>query len=94
MNTLVAVGTSAAYFFSVAAVVAPGLFTAGGLKPDLYFDTSAVIIALILFGRLLESRPKAAPRKRSGVLSASSRKPPGSFEAAGKSIFRPGCRPG
>jgi len=58
MNTLVAVGTSAAYFYSVAAAVAPRLFTAGGLKADVYFDTSAVIITLILFGRLLEARAK------------------------------------
>jgi Cu+-exporting ATPase len=58
MNTLVTVGTSAAYFYSVAATAAPGLFTRGGLRPDVYFDTSAVIITLILFGRLLEARAK------------------------------------
>jgi Cu+-exporting ATPase len=58
MNTLVAVGTSAAYFYSAAAAIAPRLFTAGGLKPDVYFDTSAVIITLILFGRMLEAKAK------------------------------------
>jgi Cu+-exporting ATPase len=58
MNTLVAVGTSAAYGYSVAATAAPALFTRGGLTPDVYFDTSAVIITLILFGRLLEARAK------------------------------------
>jgi len=58
MNTLIAVGTSAAYLYSVIAVLAPGLFTAGGLEPHLYFDTSAMIIALILLGRFFESRAR------------------------------------
>jgi Cu+-exporting ATPase len=58
MNTLIAVGTSAAYFYSVVAVLFPSLFTATGIEPHLYFDTSAVIIALILLGRYLETRAK------------------------------------
>jgi len=58
MNTLIAVGTSAAYLYSVAATVFPSFFEAGGIKPDVYFDTSALIIVLILFGRLLEARAK------------------------------------
>jgi Cu+-exporting ATPase len=58
MNTLVAVGTSVAYFYSMAAVIAPGLFTTGILSPGLYFDTSAAIISLILLGRLLEARAR------------------------------------
>ncbi len=58
MNTLIAVGTSAAYLYSVIAILFPGLFTAGGLMPDLYFDTSSVIIALILLGRFLEARAR------------------------------------
>ena len=58
MNTLVAVGTSAAYFYSAAATLFPGFFEAGGMKPAVYFDTSAVIITLILFGRMLEARAK------------------------------------
>ncbi len=58
MNTLIAVGTSAAYFYSVAATVSPGLFRAAGLAPEVYFDTSSVIIVLILFGRMLEARAK------------------------------------
>ena len=58
MNTLIAVGTSAAYLYSVAATVVPSFFKAGGLMPDVYFDTSAVIITLILFGRMLEARAK------------------------------------
>jgi Cu+-exporting ATPase len=58
MNTLIAVGTSAAYFYSMVAVLFPGLFKAGGLELNLYFDTSAMIIALILLGRFLEARAK------------------------------------
>ena len=58
MNTLIAVGTSAAYFYSLAAVLFPTLFTIGGIEPSLYFDTSAMIIALILLGRFLEARAK------------------------------------
>ena len=58
MNTLIAVGTSAAYFYSVAATLFPSLFESGGLKPEVYFDTSAIIIVLILLGRLLEARAK------------------------------------
>jgi Cu+-exporting ATPase len=58
MNTLIAVGTSAAYFYSVVAVLFPGLFTSAGVEPHLYFDTSALIIALILVGRYLETRAR------------------------------------
>jgi len=58
MNTLIAVGTSAAYFYSMVAVLHPDLFVAGGLEPHLYFDTSAAIIALILLGRWLEARAR------------------------------------
>ncbi|OGN93304.1 MAG: copper-translocating P-type ATPase, partial [Chloroflexi bacterium RBG_13_50_10] len=58
MNTLIAVGTSAAYFYSVVAVLFPSIFTAAGMEPHLYFDTSALIIALILLGRYLETRAK------------------------------------
>jgi Cu+-exporting ATPase len=56
MNTLVVMGTSAAYLYSAVATVAPGLFAAG--RADVYFDTSALIITLILLGRLLEARAK------------------------------------
>jgi Cu+-exporting ATPase len=58
MNTLIAVGTSAAYFYSMVAVLSPGLFVATGLEPHLYFDTAAIIIALILLGRFLEARAR------------------------------------
>ncbi|HUT68727.1 MAG TPA: heavy metal translocating P-type ATPase [Dehalococcoidales bacterium] len=58
MNTLVAVGTSAAYFYSVVAVLFPGLFATTGRGADVYFDTAAMIIALILLGRFLEARAR------------------------------------
>jgi Cu+-exporting ATPase len=58
MNTLVAVGTSAAYLFSAGATLLPGFFRRAGVEPQVYFDTSAVIIVLILFGRMLEARAK------------------------------------
>jgi Cu+-exporting ATPase len=58
MNTLVAVGTGAAYAYSLVAVLFPHWL---GLSPghmDVYFDTSATIITLILLGRWLEARAK------------------------------------
>ena len=58
MNVLIAVGTSAAYFYSVVATLAPHYVMVGGQMPATYFDTSTMIIALILLGRLLEARAK------------------------------------
>ena len=58
MNTLIAVGTSAAYGYSLMAVLAPGLFGAIGQAPQVYFETAAMIITLILLGRFLEARAK------------------------------------
>ena len=58
MNTLVAVATSAAYFYSMTAVLFPGLFAAAEAQLGLYFDTSAMIITLILLGRFLETRAR------------------------------------
>ncbi len=58
MNTLVAVGTASAFIYSIAATVDPGLFSAAGRDAHVYFDTAAVIITLILFGRLLEAGAK------------------------------------
>ncbi len=53
MDTLIAVGTSAAYFYSVAAAVRPEVFGVA-----MYFDTGAVIITLILLGKYLEAIAK------------------------------------
>jgi Cu+-exporting ATPase len=59
MNTLIAVGSSAAYFYSVALILFPDFFQrTASASTMLYFDTSSVIITLILFGRLLEVRAR------------------------------------
>ncbi len=58
MNTLISVGTGAAYLFSVAATIAPGVFLAHGVQPHVYFDAVDAIIALILLGNLFEARAK------------------------------------
>ncbi|MBD3234454.1 MAG: heavy metal translocating P-type ATPase [candidate division Zixibacteria bacterium] len=58
MNTLIAVGTSAAYFYSVFATFFPDFIMSIGQEVHVYYDTAAVIITLILFGRLLEARAK------------------------------------
>ncbi|MEX2156400.1 MAG: heavy metal translocating P-type ATPase [Gemmatimonadales bacterium] len=58
MNTLIGVGTGAAYLHSLAATVAPGLFLQAGLPADVYYEAVAAIIALVLLGRLLEARAK------------------------------------
>jgi P-type Cu+ transporter len=54
MDALIAIGTSAAYFYSAIVTILPGYFP----FESVYFDTSTIIITLILIGRLLESRTK------------------------------------
>jgi P-type Cu+ transporter len=58
MNTLIAVGTSAAYFYSIVATFFPAWIRIADEKVDVYFDTSVMIIALVLLGRWMESRAK------------------------------------
>ena len=62
MNTLIALGTSAAYFYSLAAILFPRFFQAAGVATEgqlpLYFDTAALIITLILLGRFMEARAR------------------------------------
>jgi Cu+-exporting ATPase len=58
MNTLIAVGTLSAYLYSSVVTFFPSLFHHSGVKADIYFDSAAMIIALILLGRLLEARAK------------------------------------
>jgi Cu+-exporting ATPase len=60
MDTLVAVGTSAAFLYSVIATFFPGLLAQANQNVAVYYDTAAIIITLILLGRLLESRAKNA----------------------------------
>lgn len=58
MNTLVAVGTSAAWAYSVFVTMWPDVVHSAGLHPETYFDSSTIIIGLILLGRWLEARAK------------------------------------
>jgi P-type Cu+ transporter len=58
MNTLIGVGTGAAYLYSLVATAAPTLFLRAGLPADVYYEAVAAIIALVLLGRLLEARAK------------------------------------
>jgi Cu+-exporting ATPase len=58
MNTLIAVGTSAAYLYSVTATFFPSVFEIRGYTAHVYFDTAATIIVLILLGRFFEARAK------------------------------------
>ena len=71
MNTLIAIGTLAAYLYSVAVTVFPVFFTKGGITPAIYFDTSAIIIVLILLGKyfevLMKGRASEAIKKLIGL---------------------------
>jgi Cu+-exporting ATPase len=58
MNTLVAMGTLAAYGYSMFVTLLPDQVMAAGLGHEAYFDSAAVIIGLILLGRWLEARAK------------------------------------
>jgi Cu+-exporting ATPase len=80
MNALIALGTGAAYVYSLVATVLPGLFTRSqghSLQPAVYYETAAVVINLILLGRLLENRAKgqtsAAIRKLMGLQAKTAR---------------------
>ncbi len=77
MDTLIALGTSAAYFYSVFVTFFPGLFTAQGLTPSVYYEVAASVIALILLGKNLENRAKGetseAIRKLMGLQAKTAR---------------------
>ncbi|HAW08268.1 MAG TPA: cadmium-translocating P-type ATPase [Bacteroidetes bacterium] len=59
MNSLIAIGTGAAYIYSSLNVLFPELFSNLNKSHQVYFDSAAVIITLILFGRWLESKAKS-----------------------------------
>ena len=62
MFTLIAVGVGAAYFYSVIAVIAPGIFPSSFRRHgevDLYFEAAAVITTLVLLGQLLEAKARS-----------------------------------
>jgi len=58
MNTLVAVGVLAAYLYSTLATFWPRFFMAADLLPHVYYDGAAVIVTLIILGRMLEAKAK------------------------------------
>lgn len=58
MNTLVALGTGAAFLFSALAALWPSVFVENGLAPDVYFEAVIFIIGLILSGNAMEARAK------------------------------------
>jgi Cu+-exporting ATPase len=77
MNTLIAVGTGAAFLFSAAATLFDDWFAARGVEPHVYYETVAWIIALVLLGTLLEARAKGrtsgAIRRLIGLRPATAR---------------------
>jgi Cu+-exporting ATPase len=58
MDTLIALGTSAAFGYSLVATFWPNLFRGAGLQVYVYYDTAAIIVTLIILGRLLEAIAK------------------------------------
>jgi len=58
MNTLVAIGALSAYLYSALATFFPRFFAEAGIMPHVYYDGAAVIVTLILLGRLLEAGAK------------------------------------
>jgi Cu+-exporting ATPase len=58
MNTLIALGTGAAFVYSMIATLAPQFFLARGVTPDVYYEAVIIIIALILTGNAFEARAK------------------------------------
>lgn len=77
MDTLVALGTSAAYLYSLFPTFFPNFFINQGLTPDVYYETAAIVITLILLGRLLENRARGqtseAIRKLIGLQAKTAR---------------------
>ena len=58
MDTLIALGTSAAFFYSVFATVFPNFFLNQGLMPEVYYEIAAVVVTMILLGEWFENRAK------------------------------------
>jgi len=77
MNTLIAVGTGAAFLFSAAVTLFDDWFAARGIEPHVYYETVAWIIALVLLGNLLEARARGqtsgAIRRLIGLRPATAR---------------------
>ena len=77
MDTLIALGTSAAFFYSLFATIFPDFFLNQGLMPEVYYETAAVVITLILLGQWFENRAKGqtsdAIRKMMGLQTKDAR---------------------
>ena len=77
MDTLIVLGTSAAYFYSLFATLFDDFLIQQGLTPQVYYESAAVIITLILVGRFMENRARgetsAAIRKLIGLQARSAR---------------------
>jgi Cu+-exporting ATPase len=77
MNTLIAVGTGAAFLYSLAVTLAGDWFAVRGVEPNVYYEAVVWIIALILLGNLLEARAKGrtsgAIRRLTGLRPATAR---------------------
>ena len=69
MNTLIAIGTGAAFLYSVAATVAPRWFAASGARPDVYYEAVIIIIGLVLAGNAMEARAKRNTTRALGQLA-------------------------
>jgi P-type Cu+ transporter len=103
MDTLIALGTTAAWGYSAAVTLAPSIATSAGFEPQTYFDSSTLIIGFVLLGRWLEARAK---RNANGAIySLISLEPPTARRIEGElesdvplEIVRPGdllrVRPG
>lgn len=77
MDTLIALGTLSAYFYSLFVTIDPGFLIAQGIMPGVYYEVSAIVITLILVGRLFENRAKGqtseAIRKLIGLQAKTAR---------------------
>jgi Cu+-exporting ATPase len=75
MNTLIALGTSAAWLYSMVALIVPGIFPAGTAEP--FYDVTSVVTALVVLGQALEVRAKGqtsqAIRKLIGLQAKTAR---------------------
>jgi P-type Cu+ transporter len=103
MNTLIAVGTGAAFLYSLVATVAGHWLLARGVEPHVYYESVLWIIALVLLGNLLEARAKGrtsgAIRRLIGLRPATARVvrdgsetevPLAALRAGDEAVVRPG----
>lgn len=77
MDTLIALGTLAAYSYSLFVTIDPGFLLAQGIMPGVYYEVSAIVVTLILLGRLFENRARGqtseAIRKLIGLQAKTAR---------------------